>query len=286
MTGRDADADADAGRGGGGPTLTFLSDFGLADEFVGVVHAVMRRICPDAAVVDLCHQVPPHDVGAGAAMLARAAPYLAAGPVLAVVDPGVGTVRRRVAVAAGHLTLVGPDNGLLVPAAEAVGGVRRAVQLDRPELWLGEPAGTFDGRDVFGPVAAHLAGGLGLEEVGSPLDPASLHRLPGPEAAATAAGYRAEVVWVDRFGNAALALGPAELGALAGNRGAGLEVVGPDGHRHPAAVVAAFGEVGADRVGLLVDSSGQVALVCDRSSAADRIGVRAGDRVEVRRPAG
>ena len=154
-------------------TISFLSDYGLADEFVGVVKSVIRQIAPEVMVIDITHEVPPHDVRAGGLTLARSAQYLAPGVVLAVVDPGVGTTRRAVAVEVGDGTsvLVGPDNGLLAPAVGMVGGATRAVELVNPEYRLEAPGPTFDGRDVFAPAAAHLCAGVPLGELGPDIDP-------------------------------------------------------------------------------------------------------------------
>ena len=161
-------------------TISFLSDYGHADEFVGVVHSVIRSIAPDVAVVDITHGIARHDTRAGGLALARAANYLCPGVVVAVVDPGVGTDRRPIAieVGAGVSVLLGPDNGLLAPAVGLVGGATRAVELGNPAYRL--PAGggaTFDGRDVFAPAAAHLCVGVPLTELGPEIDPATL--LPG-----------------------------------------------------------------------------------------------------------
>ena len=149
-------------------TITFLSDYGLADEFVGVVKSVVRSIAPDVTVIDLTHDVEPHDVRGGGLTLARSAQYLVPGVVLAVVDPGVGTPRRGIAIEVGdgQSILVGPDNGLLAPAVAMVGGADRAVALDNPEYQLPAPGPTFAGRDVFAPAAAHLCNGVDREEDG------------------------------------------------------------------------------------------------------------------------
>src|SRR4051812_25740095 len=149
-------------------TITFLSDYGLTDEFVGVVKSVIRTIAPDVRVIDLTHEIEPHDIRGGGLALARSAQYLAPGIVLAVVDPGVGTPRRAIAieVGEGQSFLVGPDNGLLAPAVAMVGGADRAVELTNDEYHLPAPGPTFAGRDIFAPVAAHLALGVPLEEFG------------------------------------------------------------------------------------------------------------------------
>jgi YfiH family protein len=161
--------------------ITFLSDYGLGDEFVGVVHGVIATICPDTRVIDLGHGVPRQDVQAGALMLARALPYVPAGVHLAVVDPEVGARRRAVALRAGERLLVGPDNGLLIDAAERFGGVAEAVEISASPWRLEPVSATFHGRDVFAPVAARLACEEPLADAGAPLDPAELVRLERTE---------------------------------------------------------------------------------------------------------
>ena len=174
------------GPNGGYDTISFLSDYGHADEFVGVVHSVIAAIAPHVRVVDVTHGVAACDIRAGGLALARAAQYLLPGVVLAVVDPGVGTSRRPVAVEVGDgaSVLVGPDNGLLAPAVALVGGAGRAVELAGGDYRLEaqpELGSTFDGRDVFAPAAAHLCCGVPLSALGPPIDPATL--MPGDAAA-------------------------------------------------------------------------------------------------------
>ena len=155
-------------------TISFLSDFGTVDEFVGVVHSVIRSIAPQVGVIDITHGIPRHDTRAGGLALARAANYLCPGVVVAVVDPGVGTDRRPVAleVGDGMSVLIGPDNGLLAPAVGLVGGATRAFELTNPEYRLATAGGaTFDGRDVFAPAAAHLCNGVPIDEIGTEIDP-------------------------------------------------------------------------------------------------------------------
>src|SRR4051812_18310249 len=194
-------------------TITFLSDYGLADEFVGVVKSVIRSIAPDVAVIDLTHDIEPHDVRGGGLALARSAQYLVPGVVLAVVDPGVGTPRRAIAVEVGEgqSVLIGPDNGLLAPAVAMVGGADRAVVLDNTDYHLPAPGPTFAGRDVFAPAAAHMCAGVDLAELGNEVDPVSL--MPGlmPITREEDGGIVAEVLWVDRFGNAQLNVDPGEI---------------------------------------------------------------------------
>ncbi len=280
-----------AGRDGSDrhPAVYFLSDYGAVDEFVGVVHAVLHRLAPALAVIDLSHQVPAFDVAAGAAMLVRSGPYLGAGVVLAVVDPGVGTDRRGVALEVppgGPRWLVGPDNGLLLPLAVSLGGVRAAVALSAG------PDGvrtTFDGRDVFAPAVAHLAAAGDPEAIGHPIDVASLRQVPaaGPDQIGRVgpthdgSGVRATVTWIDGFGNVQLTVGPDALSAIGLTLGGRARVTvlpgpgGADGERDPveATRVRAFGQLAQGQLGLLDDANGQVSLVFDRASAARALGL-------------
>jgi S-adenosyl-L-methionine hydrolase (adenosine-forming) len=298
----------------------FLSDYGTDDEFVGVVHVVLHRLAPSVPVIDLGHRVPPFDIAAGAAALVRCAPYLGAGVVLAVVDPGVGTGRRGVAVevaGAGPRWLVGPDNGLLEPLARTLGGADRVVELRpgalRPTWWLAQPEGrTFDGRDLFAPAAAHLAVGVPASELGRDADPESLvplvtDRAPGvaPDGART---IDVPVTWIDRFGNVQLGAGAAELDAIGLITGgtASVAVPGPVPAVDPAPSeraqsepglsgwalsgwassgrarrVDAFAALGDGELGLMIDGNGRVALVLREASAARRLLLGAGDIVRI-----
>ncbi len=268
-------------------TISFLSDYGLADEFVGVVKAVVRAIAPSVKVIDVTHQVAPHDIRAGSLVLARSIQYLPPGVVLAVVDPGVGTERRAVAVEVGgdgdeeeRSVLVGPDNGLLAPAVALAGGARRAVSLTDPTWHLAAPGPTFAGRDVFGPAAAHLCAGVELDELGDPVDPFTL--VPGiiPLSRTDDGAVEGEVLWVDRFGNAQLNVGPDEIDAM----GSPVVVRVGDRTRH-AARVTSFAELAPGQVGLVVDSYGLLAVALDRRSAAEELPLAAGDLVRLE-PAG
>ncbi|MEY2457428.1 MAG: hypothetical protein QOJ67_3548 [Acidimicrobiaceae bacterium] len=257
-------------------TITFLSDYGRTDEFVGVVHSVIRCIAPDVGVIDLTHDVDPHDVRGGGLVLARSAQYLAPGVVLAVVDPGVGTDRRGIAVevGGGQSVLVGPDNGLLAPAVSMVGGADRAVSLTNPDYQLASPGPTFAGRDVFAPAAAHLALGVDLYELGDPVDPITL--LPGllPVTREEDGWLIAEVLWVDRFGNAQLNVDPDEIA------GWGARVKLRAGEQTRTATSATtYAGLKVGEVGLVVDSYGMLSVAVDRGSAADELHVRAGDQV-------
>lgn len=259
-------------------TVTFLSDYGLADEFVGIVHCVVADLAPHARVIDLTHQIPRHDVRAGALALARAIQYVPSGVVLAVVDPGVGTERRGVAVevAGGEGVLVGPDNGLLAPAVAMAGGATRAVVLTNPAYALEAPGATFAGRDVFAPAAAHLCNGVALEDLGAPVDPVSL--LPGvvPVPREEDGEVVAEVLWVDHYGNAQLNVGPEDVEGW----GERIRLRLPETTR-TATRAAAYGELGPGAVGLVLDSYGLLSVALDRRSAADELGLAAGDAVRL-----
>ncbi len=265
------------------PVVYFLSDYGLQDEFVGVVHAVLLRLVPDVAVVDLTHGIPAFDIRAGAESLARAVPHLGPGVVLGVVDPGVGSHRRGVAVrATDGRWFVAPDNGLVVPAVEASGGVEAVLELRKPE----DAPATFDGRDVFAPAAAALAteagsAGDAVGAVGDEVDPASLVRLPPLEVSTRREGgrrvLRAPVVWVDKFGNAQLDA-PEGEGPPPGADGVTVRVDGVD---HPARRVRAFADLAHGELGVLADANGRLALVLNEGSAAEMARLTSGAPVEL-----
>ncbi|HET8975654.1 MAG TPA: SAM-dependent chlorinase/fluorinase, partial [Solirubrobacterales bacterium] len=188
--------------------ITFLSDYGEEDEFAGVCRAVITQIAPDAPLVDLTHGVGRQGIRQGALALANALPFCPPGVHLAVVDPGVGTARRPVAVTTmqeGRF-LVGPDNGLLWPAIERFGGAARAIDLSRSPFRLEPVSATFHGRDLFAPVAAHLAIGARLDEAGEKFEPAELTRLELPQPVVEGGRAVAHALYVDRFGNVTLDL--------------------------------------------------------------------------------
>jgi hypothetical protein len=260
-------------------TISFLTDYGTSDEFVGVVKSVIRQIAPHAAVIDITHDIPPYDTRAASLTLARSVQYLCPGVVLAVVDPGVGTDRRAVAVEVGdgQSYLVGPDNGMLAPAVGLVGGVTAAVALTNPEYQLAAPGPTFAGRDVFGPAAAHLCAGVPLEALGDPVDLDSL--LPGliPLPRPEPEGLVAEVLWVDRYGNCQLNIDPDEVIEW-GDR-IQLRWIRPVEQTRTATRARTFDELGPGQVGLVTDSYGLLAVALQRGSAADELGLRPTDEV-------
>jgi len=254
--------------------IVFLTDYGLADEFVGVCHGVIARIAPEARVIDLTHAVPRQDVLRGAIVLSRAAPFMPQDAVyLAVVDPGVGSERRSIAVEAGSgAVLVGPDNGLLSMAWAELGGAARAVEITSRRVLLHPVSATFHGRDVFAPAAAHLAGGLALGELGSAVETSGLATVdpPGPMVAPGAVGAR--VIGVDGFGNVQLNVRPADL-ETAGLTGS-LEVCGRVLTR-----ASTFSDVSERVAAAIVDSQGFVSLIVNRGSAAQVLGLHRGDTV-------
>jgi len=259
--------------------ITFLSDYGYEDEFAGVCRAVIARIAPAAPLIELTHGVPREDVRRGAVMLADALPYAPAGVHLAVVDPGVGTGRRSIAVGtAEDRVLVGPDNGLLWPAIEALGGALEAVDLCSSPFRLEPVSATFHGRDLFAPVAARIALGAKLNEAGEPIEPDSLKRLELPAARVEQDLVVAQVLYLDRFGNATLGVRSEELEGGPLHPGGSLTVAAGDSTRE-ARFVRAFADVGEGEVLVYEDSSRRLAIAVNRGSAAEALGVRPGDEV-------
>lgn len=264
----------------GARPITFLSDYGYEDEFAGVCRAVIARIAPEAPVIDLTHGVPPQGVRHGAVALADALPYAPPGIHLAVVDPGVGTERRAVAarVRDADRVLVGPDNGLLWPAMESFGGAVEAVEVSRSPFGLEPVWATFHGRDLFAPVAARLALGAALPEAGEPIEPRSLARLELPQARLEDGDLVAEVLYLDRFGNATLGARAAEFERGPLMRGALLSVRA-GGSAHDATFVTAFAEVAPGELLVYEDSSRRLAIAINGGSAAESLRVGPGDEV-------
>ena len=265
--------------------ITFLSDYGVEDEFAGVCRAVIARIAPEARVIDLAHGIRPQAVAEGAAVLAAALPYAPPGVHLAVVDPGVGSERRGVAVrvAQEERLLVGPDNGLLAPAIARLGGAVEAIDVTRSPVRLEPVSATFHGRDVFAPVAAHLALGTSLHDAGSRLDPRELAEpvLSAPRIAGGAVS--AHVVLVDRFGNASLDVPGRRLPETALRMGEPV-LVEAGGGSERAVLARTFGDAGAGELVVLVDSLGALAVAVNRGSAAERLRLAPGDPVVLRAP--
>jgi S-adenosyl-L-methionine hydrolase (adenosine-forming) len=265
-----------------GPVITFLSDYGLEDDFVGVCHGVMAGICPEARVIDLTHGVARHDVRGGALILEGALPYLPPGVHLAVVDPDVGASRRAVAMRlADDRMLVGPDNGLLSLAAVQAGGVVEAVEIAHSKFRLEPVSATFHGRDIFAPVAAHLAAGVPLAEVGDPSDPKDLVRLVLPEPELVDGLVTAHALYVDRFGNVGLNIGHGELAAFGFKLGRELELQTPVGELS-LTYARTFADVREGELLAYEDAYRRLAIAISHGNAAERLGVAAGDELRVR----
>jgi S-adenosylmethionine hydrolase len=258
--------------------VTFLSDYGLDDDFVGVCHGVIARIAPHARIIDITHGIARHDVRAGALMLRRSLAYMPAGVHLAVVDPEVGAERRAVAVCCAgdeERVLVGPDNGLLSLAAAGLGGAVEAVEIGRSPLCLEPVSASFHGRDVFAPVAAHLAAGTAtLAEAGEPLDPAELVVLELPRARATAGGLVAHALHADRYGNVMLDAEHADLAASGLRRGRAVTVNG-----RAALYATTFADVPAGGLVLYQDGYRVLSLAVNRGSALDALGLEIDDEI-------
>jgi S-adenosylmethionine hydrolase len=252
--------------------ITMTTDYGLSDGFVAACHGVIATTAPSVRVIDVTHLIPAGDVPRGAAVLAQTVPHLPRAVHVAVVDPGVGTARRGIAIETPRGALVGPDNGLLPWAADELGGASRAVELANPAWFAPRVSHTFHGRDVFSPVAARLAYGAELTDAGPALDPASLVRLPEPVLDRGDGWVEAEVLTVDRFGNVQLAAGGAELAGL----GDGLRV-----GEEPAVRGGTFADADAGGLVVYVDSAGRVAVAVNGGRAADVLGASPGDVLRI-----
>lgn len=266
--------------------ISFLSDFGRIDEFVGVVHGVIARIAPEVRVIDVGHDFPRGDVRAAALGLLRAVQYLPQGVALAVVDPGVGTERKAICARTPWGHFIGPDNGLLAPAVAMVGGADRVVAIENPELRLPAEGATFHGRDLFAPAAAVIASGqAGIDELGPPMAPDHVTPLMIPLVEHGDDAVLGEVLWVDHFGNAQTNVGPADLVTLGLDPGDDVVLrIGSTDHRLEWAT--AYGDVHRGEGLLHVDSYGQMAVAVRGGRADEGFGLTAGVAVTLRRPDG
>ena len=260
--------------------VTFLSDFGLQDDFVGTCHGVIKRIAPEAEIIDITHGIRPGRILQGALTLANTVPYMPVGVHLAVVDPGVGGSRRPLALRdAEDRTYVGPDNGLLLPAAERA-GIVAAHELANPEYALSPVSPTFHGRDLFAPAAAHVALGLPLAELGPPIAADALVRLEIPDPEVAPSRLRATVLAVDRFGNIALNLSRADLDTAGIVPGTRVELTARG--RHYFAVAArTFADARSGELLLYEDSYRNVAVAVSRGNAAELLGVDEGSGLQI-----
>jgi S-adenosylmethionine hydrolase len=262
--------------------ISFLSDFGHADEFVGVVHGVIERITPGAQVIDVTHGIRRGDIRGGALALLRAVQYLPVGVVLAVVDPGVGTGRRAIAAATAQGFFVGPDNGLLAPAVAMIGGAERFVSLEAEAFRLPGAGSTFDGRDLFAPAAAVLASGeAGLGDLGPEIDPGSVMPLLLPLVENSGGRVSGEVWWVDAYGNAQTNVSPADLEA-AGMVPDATVVLRVGAVEHEVMWVSGYGE-GSDPI-VHCDSHGLIAIAVPGGRADEVLHLGEGLSVGFRSP--
>jgi S-adenosylmethionine hydrolase len=261
--------------------VTFLSDFGLQDDFVGVCHGVMKRIAPNAEIIDITHGIGAQQVLQGALVLAGTIPYMPVGVHLAVVDPGVGSDRKPLALRSGDGRFyVGPDNGLLVPSVERQGGIDGAWELESSDYRLLPVSRTFHGRDVFAPAAAHLAAGVEPAGLGPQLDPASLVRIEVPTPVIGTGFLRAHVLIVDRFGNVQLNLTTDDLSRVGIEAGTRVEIeLGVQ--RFYACAALTFADVRVGDVVLYEDAFGNVAIAINGGNAAEMLAARPGDTVGI-----
>ena len=262
--------------------VTFLSDYGHHDEYVGVCHGVIERIAPGATVIDVAHGLPPHDVRTAALALRNALPYLPRGVHLAVVDPKVGMARRPLALRShdGH-HFVGPDNGLLWPAVERCGGIDVAIDIEQSPYRLEPVSATFHGRDLFAPVAARLALEAPIESTGSPIPPEMVSTLELPRAQVGRGKLVGLVLAVDRFGNLQLDA-DSEQAREAGFKPGDAVEVRVDEHRVRATLARTFGDVPTGEAVLFEDSSGALALALNGGSAAEALSAGPDAEVELR----
>jgi S-adenosylmethionine hydrolase len=260
--------------------LTFLSDFGLEDGFVAACHGVATRIAPVTRIIDITHLVPPGDVRRGAAVLAQTLPAMPPAVHVAVVDPGVGTSRRAIAVQAGPGILVGPDNGLLSWAVTALGGADQAVMLTNDALWNHPVSSTFHGRDIFMPVAAHLATGTPLGRAGSEIGVADLVRLAPPTNRMLDGEAEGEVLSVDRFGNVQLSI-PSGAATELGIKFGGVMVIRCNRRELIAPYLETFGSAAPGELIAFTDSAGWISLAVAGGNAAEVLSLPPGARVRI-----
>ncbi len=264
------------------PVITFLSDYGLEDDFAGVCHGVIATICPDARVIDITHGVGRHDVRAGAVILAGALPYMPIGVHLAIVDPDVGAERRAIALrlADGRM-LVGPDNGLLAPAAEGGGGAIEAVEISTSPFRLEPVSATFHGRDIFAPVAARLAAGAVLGEAGEPCDPNGYVKLELPRPRREQGALVSHALYVDRFGNVQLDVQHDDLADTGVKLGHRVELAVPSGPPQEAQVARTFSDVAPGQLLVYEDAYRRLALAVSHGNAAERLELATDDEVRI-----
>ena len=262
--------------------VTLLTDYGRDDDFVGVCHGVIRRIHPEAQIVDITHGLPRYAVRQGALVLRNTLPFMPVGVHVAVVDPQVGTERRALALRSGDgRILVGPDNGLLSLAWERCGGVDLAVDITRSPHRLEPVSATFHGRDIFAPVAAHLARGAELADAGDPLDPAALTVVALPKPRTEDGALVAHALVVDRFGNVGLNVDHNDMAGTQIKLGATVEIEAA-GERYLATYAQTFADVRPGELLVYEDAYRTLAVAINRGDAAGTLGVQPDAEVRLR----
>ena len=270
------------------PVISLLTDFGARDPSAGILHGVILGIAPQASIVDISHEVRKYAIRDGALLLWCALPYLPIGYHVAVVDPGVGTARRPIAIRTGRGdVLIGPDNGLLVGPADRLGGISAVHELTAQAYRLPVVSTSFHGRDIFVPAAAHLANGVPLEHLGPAVDPATLVASPLPQPTRTDHGLATLIVYVDTFGNVKIGATRDELEAAIGPLVAGDPLQVAVAGRPPVAIGwrTTFGETPLGTLLLYEDSYGRICLAENQGDAATRLGLVEDQAVEIRRSA-
>ena len=261
--------------------ITFLTDFGLQDDFVGTCHGVMKKIAPEVEIIDITHGIAPQAVLQGALTLANTLPFMPEGVHLAVVDPGVGGSRRALALRDSEGRIyVGPDNGLLIPAAEKLGGIAEAHELANPDYALESVSRTFHGRDLFAPAAAHLALGVSLAELGPPIDPDALARLDVPQPEIGVTRIHCTVVSIDRFGNVQLNLERSHLDEAGVVPGTRIELqIGTE--RYYAVAARTFADARPGDIILYEDAYRNLSIAINGGNAAAMFAIKEGQDVRI-----
>ena len=259
--------------------VTLLTDFGLQDEYAGVVEGVIATAAPEVRVLHVSHGVPATNVRRGESMLASAISFLPVGVHLAIVDPGVGSERRAVAIrSADDRLFVGPDNGVLIAAVERCGGAVEAWEIVNPELWLEEVSATFHGRDVFAPVAARLAQGLDPATVGPIVTISSLTRLPTRQATVSSGMISGLVAFADGFGNVATTIMPADIETIGVRDGGTLEIAVGD-YRFLGSFASTYADVEPGEIVVHVHAGGSIGVAVNRGSFAEVAATGEGDAI-------
>jgi len=261
--------------------ITFLTDFGLQDDFVGTCHGVMKRIAPDVEIIDITHGIAPQAVLQGALTLANTLPFMPEGVHLSVVDPGVGGARRALALRDGQGRIhVGPDNGLLIPAVEKLGGIAEAHELANPAYALESVSRTFHGRDLFSPAAAHLALGVPLSELGPPIASDALARLDLPQPEVGSTRIHCTVLSIDRFGNVQLNLDRSHLDEVGIVPGTRIELqFGPE--RYYAIAARTFADARPGDIILYEDAYRNISIAINGGNAAAMFGIAEGQDLRI-----